>query len=96
MLGQRLMWIIWPAFLVACVLEFAVFGLIDPEHISWFGEPVVLSRQAVYAISFLIFWLTAAVSSAITTMLAQSPFDVNRCPFPLDQRPSDCEKSNCS
>ena len=33
------------------------------------------------------------VSSALTTLLAMSPFEVNRCPVPVDQRPADCHKS---
>jgi hypothetical protein len=33
-------------------------------------------------------------SSALTTLLAQSPFEVNRCPLPLDGRPSACPKTN--
>lgn len=29
---QRLMWIAWPAFLVAAVLEMVVFAFVDPHY----------------------------------------------------------------
>jgi hypothetical protein len=28
----------------------------------------------------------------LTTLLAMSPFEVNRCPMPLDARPEGCPK----
>lgn len=28
---QKLMWIVWPAFLAACVLELVVFAFVDPR-----------------------------------------------------------------
>ena len=42
MLAQRLMWIVWPAFLVAGLLEVVVFGMFDPEDMQWFGHPMAL------------------------------------------------------
>ena len=30
MLIQRILWILWPAFLVAGVMEMAVFAFVDP------------------------------------------------------------------
>lgn len=89
---QRLMWIAWPAFLMAGVLEMVVFAFIDPEAVQWFDQPVTISRQAVYTFSFFVFWLFLMASSAITTLLAQSPFELNRCPVSEGDRPSDCAK----
>jgi len=40
MLAQRIMWIAWPAFLVAGVLEVLVFAMFDPQDMHWFGRPV--------------------------------------------------------
>lgn len=37
MIGKRLMWIAWPAFLVAAVLEMLVFAFIDPNELHWGG-----------------------------------------------------------
>lgn len=51
---QRLMWIAWPAFLMAGVLEMLVFALVDPQDMHWFGQPLALSREGVYTIAFLL------------------------------------------
>ena len=45
MLSKRLMWIAWPAFLVAGMLEVLVFGMVDPQDLQWFGHPLELSRR---------------------------------------------------
>lgn len=94
MWAQRLMWIAWPAFLVAAVLEMVVFALVDPSDLHWFGHPLVLSREAVYTLTFFVFWVSTMVSSALTSLLAMSPFEVNRCPVPDDQRPVDCARNS--
>lgn len=91
-LGHRVMWVLWPAFLVAGVLEMAVFAMVDPEDVTWLGHPLQLSRTGIYSLSFFVFWAATAASSAITTMLARSPFEVNRCPLPPAARPEGCPK----
>lgn len=78
MLNQRLMWIAWPAFLLAGVIEMLVFAMIDPQNLHWFGQPLALSREAVYTLAFFVFWLLTMASSALTTLLSMSPFEVNR------------------
>ena len=90
MLMQRWMWIAWPAFLVACLLEMLVFALVDPEALHWFGAPLAVSRQGVYTLAFFAFWLCAAVSGGLTTLLSQSPFEVNRCRHLAEYRPPGC------
>jgi hypothetical protein len=77
---RHLMGIVWPAFLVACVLEALVFAMVDPQDLHWFGEPVQVSRAGFYTLAFLVFWVTAMVSSALTTLLAMPPQEVNRIP----------------
>ena len=52
---QRLMWIAWPAFLAAGVMEMLVFAMVDPEDLRWFGQPLALSRQGVYTLAFFAF-----------------------------------------
>ncbi|MFM6985451.1 MAG: hypothetical protein ACKOXQ_02345 [Hydrogenophaga sp.] len=94
MSAQRWMWIAWPAFLVAAVLEMLVFALVDPSELHWSGHALDWSRQTVYTVAFFVFWAAAMASSALTTLLAMSPFEVNRCPVPPDQRPSDCARSS--
>jgi hypothetical protein len=78
MWSQRWMWIVWPAFLVAAVLEMVVFAVVDPSTLHWFGQPVPLSSEAVYTLSFFVFWGMTMASSALTVLLAVSPFEVNR------------------
>ena len=95
MLSQRIMWITWPAFLVAGVLEVLVFSVVDPQDLQWFGHPVELSRQGVYTIAFFVFWAVTMLSSALTTLLAMSPFEVDRCPLPAEERPDGCPKQEC-
>ncbi len=92
MLSQRMMWIAWPAFLMAGVLEVLVFSMVDPQDLQWFGQPLELSRQGIYSVAFFVFWVIAMVSSGLTVLLAMSPFDVNRCPVPGDDRPDVCPK----
>lgn len=72
------MWIGWPAFLVAAVLEMMVFAVLDPDSLSLFGERLNWSRAAVYTVTFLIFWGMMMLCSALTTLLSMSPFEVNR------------------
>ncbi len=92
MMAQRLMWIAWPAFLVAGVLEMLVFAVVDPQDMQWFGQPIELSRQGIYTLSFFVFWGVTAASSALTTLLTLSPFEVNRCPLEPTARPDGCPK----
>jgi len=66
----RSLLILWPAFLAAGVLEALVFVVVDPLSLSWFGaEPMQWSSQAVYSITFLIFWFVIATSAATTVLL---------------------------
>ncbi len=71
---ERVMLVLWPAFFMAGVLEALVFVVVDPEALTWFGgPPVELSRQAVYTISFLIFWAVIAAAGGVSAVLASRP-----------------------
>lgn len=49
--------ILWPAFLMASVLEALVFVWVDPAQLRWFGDtPLDLSPTAVHTLAFLLFW----------------------------------------
>jgi uncharacterized membrane protein YcfT len=80
MWAQRIMWIVWPAFLLAGVLEILVFAMVDPDDMRWAGQPIALSRQTVYSLSFFVFWIVIAASNALTTLLSLSPSELNRSP----------------
>ena len=73
-----------------------VFALVDPQDLHWSGQPLALSRQGVYTVAFFVFWGITMASSALTTLLAMSPFELNRCPVPEGERPDDCRKTSCS
>jgi hypothetical protein len=90
MSSQKLMWIVWPAFLAACVLELFVFAMVDPQELQWFGQPLSLSRQGVYTLSFFMFWVISMGSNALTVLLRKTPAEVNVCPFTPQERPDGC------
>lgn len=72
-LKRRLMWVIWPAFLVACVAEAVTFTVFDPIDLHFFGAPLDLSREAIYTLGFFSFWGLGVASSALTIFLERSP-----------------------
>lgn len=78
MRAQRWMWITWPSFLVAGLMEVMVFAFIDPQDLRWFGRDLELSRQAIYTLAFFAFWGLAMLSSALTTLLGLTSAEVNR------------------
>jgi hypothetical protein len=71
MWAKMLMVVAWPAFLAACVLEAAVFALVDPHELSWGDGPLGWSRQAVYTASFFLFWLVSIGSGLLALVLAR-------------------------
>lgn len=91
-LAQRLLRVIWPAFLVAAVAETIFFALFDPVEIQFFGAPAGLTREAVYTLGFFFFWGIGSASSALTVFLSRSPFEVDRCPLDAPTRPAGCPK----
>lgn len=91
-LACRLLWVLWPSFLVAAVAELLVFAVIDPLDLHVFGVPVQAERMAVYALGFFFFWALAATASALTVFLQRSPVELNRCPLPAGGRPAGCPK----
>ena len=76
---QRAMAIAWPAFLMAGVLEVLVFAVVDPGDLHWFRGPRIgWSTQAIYTISFLIFWGVTTATGLLTALMMQGPEEVNR------------------
>ena len=77
-MGKRLIWILWPSFIVGGMAEGVFFTLIDPQELYLLGEPVHWSATAVYSAGFFMFWGIAAASSAFTCFLQRSSGEVNR------------------
>lgn len=78
---QRLMWIAWPAFLAAGVLEMMVFALVDPHDLHWMGRAMDGSATAAYTATFFAFWVVTVVGCWLTLLLATPP--------PVNDRPGD-------
>ena len=69
-LRERVLLILWPAFVMAGVLDALVFVIVDPSTLHWFGaEPFSGSASAVYSIAFLVFWSVISTAGAITHLL---------------------------
>ncbi|MFN7571319.1 MAG: hypothetical protein ACK5TK_07695 [Betaproteobacteria bacterium] len=90
--AQRLLWVLWPSFLVAAVAELFLFAAFDPADLHLFGTPVQANRMTVYAAGFFLLWAATAAASALTVFLQRSPFEVNRCPVEPGERPPGCLK----
>lgn len=90
---QKAIWILWPSFVAGGLAEAVFFTLFDPMDLNLFGEPLNLSRTAIYTIGFFAFWLFAAGSSAFTCFLQRPASDINRpCPLEPRERPAGCPK----
>ena len=76
---QRALSIVWPAFLMAGVLEMLVFAVVDPGDLHWFGGPAIeWSVSAVYTVTFLIFWGVIATAGAMSALLNVESDELNR------------------
>jgi hypothetical protein len=89
---RKAIWILWPSFIVGGIAESVFFTFFDPMDLHLMGDPVSLSRTAVYSAGFFMFWAFAAASSAFTCFLQRSANEINRCPLPAPERPPGCPK----
>ena len=75
----RALTIVWPAFLMAGVLEMLTFSVVDPAELHWFGGPAIdWSVNAIYTVTFLIFWGVIATAGAMSALLNVESDEVNR------------------
>jgi len=78
---RRVIRILWPAFLVAGVLETLVFAVVDPQDLHWFGGPPIdWPPVAVYSVTFIMFWGAIATATALSELLALESDEINRWP----------------
>ena len=70
---QRALTILWPAFLMAGVLEGFVFSALDPAQFELGRIAAGVSPQGVYTLSFLVFWAVLSTSGALTVLLLIDP-----------------------
>lgn len=75
---QRLMWIVWPAFLAAGVMEMLVFSAFDPQDLQWSAQLAELSRTGIYSLAFFVFWAVFIVAGYLTVLLSISAAELNQ------------------
>lgn len=84
--------ILWTSFIVAGMAEAVFFTVFDPQELVVLGEPVTLTRTAVYSIGFFAFWAVTATASALTWFMQMSAAQINQCPLEPAERPAGCPK----
>jgi hypothetical protein len=85
-MSQRLIWILWPGFLMAAVGELVLFSMIDPSDLHLLGMPLDASRTAIYSLGFFVLWSFTSGASALTCLLQRSPYEVNYCHLGTEER----------
>jgi hypothetical protein len=66
----RVLLVLWPAFMMAALLEALVFAVVDPSGLHGLGTAFLLwPATAVYSLAFLVFWALIALAAAITLWL---------------------------
>jgi hypothetical protein len=76
--------ILWPAFLIAGVLEMVVFSWVDPSLLrvgDW--QP---DAKTAYSLSFLIFWVLVALASGVSHWLMGSQAQSQQAPGRLSSQ----------
>jgi len=91
-MAQRLIWILWPGFVMAGVAELVFFSIVDPQDLHLLGQPLDLTRTAIYSLGFFCFWALTSGASALTCLLQRSPFELNYCRLTPSARPVGCPK----
>ena len=76
-MNRKALWIAWPSFLMAGVLETLVFSVADPQELRGFGGALNdLSPNAIYTLAFFCFWIVVALASSLTLLLATPEHEV--------------------
>jgi len=69
-LPAKVLRVLWPAFVMAGVLEMLVFAAVDPDSLHGPGALLLVgSRLTACSVTFLVFWAVIAVSAAVTQWL---------------------------
>lgn len=62
--------ILWPAFVIAGILEMIVFAWVDPSMLVPAGLP--LDEKGVYSLTFLVFWGFVSIAALLSHWLIKS------------------------
>lgn len=91
-MGMRLIWILWPSFVVGGMGWGVFFALFDPADLPY-ADLFSGDRLVIYTLGFFMFWGFAAASSAFTCLLQRPAGDINRyCTLEPAERPEGCPK----
>ena len=74
----RILWVLWPSFVVAGIAEGIFFTVVDPQELYLFGQPVEFSKIATDSMGFFGFWAVCAASSMMTCLLQISAREINK------------------
>jgi len=91
-MSQRLIWILWPGFVIAIPAIGLTFSVFEPGDMHFFGVPAELSNIAAYTLVFFFYWFFGMACSALTCLLQRSPYEVNRCTLAATEKPLGCPK----
>jgi hypothetical protein len=86
-MAQRLMWILWPGFVVAIPAVGIVFTVVDPADLHAFGEPFAPQPPRRLHARIPFFWALGADAARSRACCKRSPFELNRCPLAPQARP---------
>ena len=89
---KRVIWILWPSFVVAAVANAIFFSMFDPAELSALWSPLPPTRVGAYTLGFFGFWAIGACSSGLTCFLQRDADELNRaqCPVAEAGRPPGC------
>lgn len=88
---KKLIWILWPSFVVAGIASGLLFAFVDPLQIDYQGAILVEDRMIAYSLGFFLLWFLAAGSSAFTCFLQRRPADINHlCSLENQARAQGC------
>ena len=74
---RYLMWIGWPAFLAAGVMEMLVFAMFDPRDMLWLGQSAEIAPTTVYTLAFFVFWGVFLVAGYVMMLLSLPQTELN-------------------
>jgi hypothetical protein len=74
---QKLIWVLWPSFVVAGVGAALVFSAVDPGDLRFVDGELVSSPLGAYSIGFFLLWGICAVSSMATCFFQRTAASIN-------------------
>lgn len=77
--------ILWPAFIIAGILEILVFAWVDPSTLILAGLP--LDEKGVYSLAFFVFWGFVSVAALLSHWLIKAA-DLSAASGQVEHTPS--------